>query len=225
MASACLRAGSVSKAYAARKNIGGRLVIHTIGVHGDITAEDARAAAVTLLATMKEGVNPNAGRKPVKRPEPLAQRIRRRLPQVHAAHFRDLTEDYGGREFVARDLKIEYPQYDSWYRGEIEPPYYLLVALYFMSTWGRSQAFSESHFSLRADGRGVHQQALVFSHLGLDGCCFPDRVVAQPEALQMVQGPVAFVDVVRVEAGFLKLAIHVAGEHRVPVVHGFAPSA
>ena len=33
----------------------------------------------------------------------------------------------------------------------------------------------------------------------------------------------AFVDGVRVEAGFLKLAIHVAGEPRVPVVHGLTP--
>ena len=66
--------------------------------------------------------------------------------------------------------------------------------------------------------------ALVFVDLGLNGRGFPDRVVAQVKALQVVERPVALIDGVLVEPGLLELAIDIAGEHRVPVVHGLAPA-
>ena len=143
----CLRVGVTRKSYFLRKLVGRKLVRINIGAHGDMTAEDARAAAILLTSKMDDGFDPRVSRKQVKRIEPMANRLRLRLPKIDAGHFRSLTEDYGGPEFVARDLKIEYELFSRWYKGELEPPYHLLVAMWFMSTWGINQAFSESHWA------------------------------------------------------------------------------
>lgn len=55
-----LRVGTKSKAYFAEKRVDGRTVRATLGLHGQITADQARKAAQKALGKMTEGVNLNA---------------------------------------------------------------------------------------------------------------------------------------------------------------------
>jgi len=55
-----LRIGSTSKAYFAEKRVDGRTVRATLGMHGQITADQARKAAVIALGKMTNGDDLNA---------------------------------------------------------------------------------------------------------------------------------------------------------------------
>lgn len=55
-----LRVGTTSKAYFVEKRVDGRTVRHTIGTHGQITADEARRLAAIKLGQMTSGADLNA---------------------------------------------------------------------------------------------------------------------------------------------------------------------
>lgn len=58
-----LRVGTTSKAYFVEKRVDGRTVRHTIGTHGQITADEARKLAGIKLGLMTGGADPNADKR------------------------------------------------------------------------------------------------------------------------------------------------------------------
>lgn len=58
-----LRVGTTSKAYFVEKRVDGRTVRHTIGTHGQITADEARRLAGIKLGQMTAGADLNADRR------------------------------------------------------------------------------------------------------------------------------------------------------------------
>lgn len=58
-----LRVGSTSKAYFVEKRVDGRTVRHTIGTHGQITADEARKVAAVKLGQMTGGADLNADKR------------------------------------------------------------------------------------------------------------------------------------------------------------------
>lgn len=58
-----------------------------------------------------------------------------------------LVSDYGGIDRVSKDFKVSVDLVNSYITGQLEPPYTFLLALYWQSTYGFSQAFAESHWS------------------------------------------------------------------------------
>jgi len=78
--------------------------------------------------------------------------------------------------------------------------------------------------AVRAGGWRVAQSALELIHIRLKAIGKPDVFAAKLEALQVVEGTVAFVDVCLVKARLLKLAIHIAGEDAEPIKHLGAPA-
>ena len=79
--------------------------------------------------------------------------------------------------------------------------------------------------AVRAAGRRIAQQALLLVHVRLEIICGPDGRSAALEALQVVDGAMAFVDGRWIEPGFLELPVHVAGEDAAAVVHAGPPAA
>lgn len=59
--------------------------------------------------------------------------------------------------------------------------------------------------------------------LGREPVGWPDVVATRLQTLQVVNGAVAFIDGAVREPGFLKLAVHIAGEHRPAVGLGLSP--
>lgn len=58
-----LRVGTTSKAYFVEKRVDGRTVRHTIGTHGQITADEARKLAAIKLGQMTSGADLNADKR------------------------------------------------------------------------------------------------------------------------------------------------------------------
>lgn len=58
-----LRVGTTSKAYFVEKRVDGRTVRHTIGTHGQITADEARKQAAIKLGQMTSGADLNADKR------------------------------------------------------------------------------------------------------------------------------------------------------------------
>ena len=48
---------------------------------------------------------------------------------------------------MSKDFKVSVDLVNSYITGQLEPPYTFLLALYWQSTYGFSQAFAESHWS------------------------------------------------------------------------------
>ena len=70
------------------------------------------------------------------------------LPRLAGHHqLRELAHQYGGEERLGHALKIDHELMSKWLSGQIDPPYYLLVAAWFASPLGFQQAFSESHWA------------------------------------------------------------------------------
>lgn len=59
----------------------------------------------------------------------------------------DLVRIYGGQDRVCRDLKISRELLNLYLRGQQEPPFTLLLALYWQTPDGFGQAFSETHMT------------------------------------------------------------------------------
>jgi integrase len=55
-----LRVGAKTKAYFVEKRVAGRTVRHTLGVHGVVTADEARRKAIIALGSMASGADLNA---------------------------------------------------------------------------------------------------------------------------------------------------------------------
>lgn len=77
-----LRVGTRSKAYFAEKRVDGRTVRATLGLHGQITADQARKAAQKALGKMTEGVDLNAERQ-----ASIAERRAQQTAQEQAVHY------------------------------------------------------------------------------------------------------------------------------------------
>lgn len=61
--------------------------------------------------------------------------------------FRELVHVFGGAELVCKQLRIAPELLAAYMSGELEPPYSLMLAVYWHSPFGFSQAFSESHWT------------------------------------------------------------------------------
>jgi integrase len=77
-----LRVGSKRKAYFVEKRVDGRTVRHTIGVHGQITADEARRKAGVKLGELTDGKDLNAE----KRAQAVARTAAKDAQQAAAAH-------------------------------------------------------------------------------------------------------------------------------------------
>lgn len=64
-----------------------------------------------------------------------------------AQQFRHLVSALGGVSFVSKKFKMNDELVNSYMTGEIDPPYTVLLALYWHSYHGFSQAFSEAHWT------------------------------------------------------------------------------
>jgi len=64
-----------------------------------------------------------------------------------AAQLRELVHVYGGFARTSRDFRIAESTLAGYLSGKHEPPYTLLLALYWQGPYGFEQAFSESHYT------------------------------------------------------------------------------
>lgn len=58
-----------------------------------------------------------------------------------------LVTAYGGPELVCRDLRVSRELLDLWLSGEVHPPFYFQIALWWQGPYGFSQGFAETHFA------------------------------------------------------------------------------
>ena len=58
-----------------------------------------------------------------------------------------LVTDYGGIAEVSKDFKIGADLLNRYMVGQLEPPYSLLLAIYWQSSYGFRQGFAESHWT------------------------------------------------------------------------------
>jgi len=58
-----------------------------------------------------------------------------------------LVTDYGGISEVSKDFKIGADLLNRYMVGQLEPPYSLLLAIYWQSSYGFRQGFAESHWT------------------------------------------------------------------------------
>lgn len=85
--------------------------------------------------------------------------------------FRTLVSSLGGVSYVSKQFKMSEDLVSSYLTGEIDPPYTVLLALYWHSYYGFSQAFSEAHWThdynsfkrRQAEEKVVHLE-LVLEH-------------------------------------------------------------
>jgi len=151
-----IRAQTTTKVYAARafsKQLG-KLIMVTLGNVNEMRADDARAKAKDLLQRIAEGEDPGgrkrshnvalAGQAPGPKDPP---RWRFSIPHIDKRHFRHLVDQYGGRDMAARSLKMSLELMDRYYAGASDPPFVVLLALWFTGPAGFDQAFSETHYS------------------------------------------------------------------------------
>ncbi len=78
--------------------------------------------------------------------------------------------------------------------------------------------------ALWAGGHCTGDSALLHVHLRVNVLRGPDVVTARLQALQIVQGAMALVDLFRIKARFLKLPVHIAGEYCCTEWHGVCPA-
>lgn len=70
------------------------------------------------------------------------------FPRIGGARdLRHLVEDFGGIDRVSKDFKISVDLLNRYISDQLEPPYTLLLALYWQSRIGFEQAFADSHWS------------------------------------------------------------------------------
>jgi hypothetical protein len=77
---------------------------------------------------------------------PVVHRFTRPVLSGHH-QFAELVHSYGGRDLVARDLHMSPDLVDAYTVGKLEPPYAVLLAVYWQSAYGFAQGFSESHWA------------------------------------------------------------------------------
>lgn len=111
----------------------------------------------------------------------------------------DLVRIYGGHDRVCRDLKISQELLHRYLRGEPDPPFTLLLALYWQTPDGFNQAFSETHmthmfnFAMRrqAESRARLLNELILKTVDLIGRDHPISVflAAGQEHVLSLSGP------------------------------------
>jgi hypothetical protein len=70
------------------------------------------------------------------------------LPKIGGVEYvRDLVSDYGGIDRVSKELKVAPDLVNRYITGQIEAPYVFLLALWWQSSHGFKQAFSEVHWT------------------------------------------------------------------------------
>lgn len=70
------------------------------------------------------------------------------LPNIGGSEqLSDLVSDYGGIARVAQDFKVEAALLARYTSGQLAPPYSLLVALWWHTSYGFKQAFAEAHWT------------------------------------------------------------------------------
>ena len=71
-----------------------------------------------------------------------------RMPVLSGSNqFRELVAAYGGVDAVAREFKMTVRLVESYITGQSDPPYTVLLALYWHTHFGFSQAFADSHWT------------------------------------------------------------------------------
>lgn len=76
------------------------------------------------------------------------ERVRFSFPQLAGVdQFRELVHAFGGAELVCKELRIAPELLAAYLSGELDPPYTLMLAVYWHSPFGKSQGFSESHWA------------------------------------------------------------------------------
>jgi hypothetical protein len=79
--------------------------------------------------------------------------------------LRELVSDYGGIDRTSKDLKIAADLLNRYLSGQLEPPYTLLLALYWQSCYGFKQAFAESHWTHQYNTFRRHEAEAKVAHL------------------------------------------------------------
>ena len=70
------------------------------------------------------------------------------MPRIGGAEqLKELVSDYGGIERVSRDFHIAPDLLNRYLVGQLEPPLTLMLAVYWQSSHGFRQAFSEAHWT------------------------------------------------------------------------------
>lgn len=111
----------------------------------------------------------------------------------------DLVRIYGGHDRVCRDLKLSQELLHRYLRGDTDPPFTLLLALYWQTPDGFNQAFSETHqthmfnFAMRrqAESRARLLNELILKTAELIGLDHPISVflAAGQEHVLSLSGP------------------------------------
>lgn len=102
------------------------------------------------------------------------------LPRISGStQLEHLVHAYGGAEKTAKDLRIHKGLLSRYLNGSQEPPYTLLLAIYFAGPYGFSQAFSESHWTHQYNYRkrviAEHENETLVRLLQSHGLALPNE--------------------------------------------------
>lgn len=89
--------------------------------------------------------------------------------------FRHLVSDLGGIHYVSKQFRMSEALVRSYLIGEIDPPYTVLLALYWHSHYGFSQAFSDAHWA--------HDYNSFLRHRAEEKVLYLERVVEHAVSL------------------------------------------
>nr|CDL66352.1 unnamed protein product [uncultured bacterium] len=113
-----------------------------------------------------------------------------------AAHCRELVSDYGGIHRVSEDFQVTPGLVSQYVSGQLEAPFTFLLALYWQTSHGFRQAFSESHwthqynsFKVAEATENVLKLERVLAHAVRLLECRPDAVSVLREAIEVAKLP------------------------------------
>lgn len=161
--------------------------------------------------------------------DPVA--VRFYLHQVNREEFNNLVSDFGGAGEVAKTLRIAPELVANWSSGRTDPPYAVLLCLFWLGPTGFQEAFNQAHWThsfnsfLKNEARArVEALERYIEAAGLT--MLPGRITTPAEAL--LAGPGDWLDGEGVEFR-KKLAAKVAALHArdaaTPIALSGRPSA
>lgn len=84
----------------------------------------------------------------VKQPPRPAPRLALETPSyVDNLPLGHLVKDFGGRDVIAKSLRIDAELVDRWVSHEIEPPHVVRLCLFWLSSLGYKEAFDQAHWT------------------------------------------------------------------------------
>lgn len=141
--------------------------------------------------------------------------VRFNLHQIDREEFNNLVADFGGKSIVAKTLRIAPELLDNWASGRTDPPYAVLLCLFWLGPAGFREAFDQAHWThsfnsfLKNEART--RVEMLESFIAAAGLPMPPgRITTPAEAL--LAGPNDWLDGEGVEFR-KKLAAKVAALH------------